>query len=170
MQIQAIMVTDGGTHSAEKWAAVTAAVLVPLADLSGDKVLAAQRLQLDVADVLVKHYGDHQDGERKALDDLGADHLSTDHDSSECADAALAEILPLCGKSPWADHFAEPVVQAEMRSTLMAHLATAAKEERMHHADLSDDPAAKAWKEALIEGQAEFIVVDTAAADAAPAV
>ncbi len=142
------MKTDGGTHSVQDWAMVTAAQIMPLDDsLSGGRLLEAQKLQVKVAEALVPHHEKHQSWERNGLASHD-DHYDTPVEPPQRAvDAAVASIVAASVGTPWESHFAKLDVQAAVGQEIGILFATHSDVERQHHADKSHaGPKARAYK------------------------
>lgn len=147
------MSTDGGAHPPEKWALVTARQIFQIdPKVEGSRLLKAQAFQLQIAEIMAAHHGDHQANERMALKERGDDHLDAPHDPSDRAREALAQIVAAAQATPWADHWNDETVQAASFAEIASHLATSAKEERMHHCDRTGSERARSWKSALQDG------------------
>lgn len=130
-----IMKTNGGTHSAQDWAMVTAAQIMPLDDsLSGGRLLEAQKLQLRVAEALIPHHEKHHGRELSGLAASDA-HFDSVHVEDATVDAALIAVVAEFQGTPWQDHVAKAEVRAAMRHEIGVLFATHSDVERQHHAD-----------------------------------
>lgn len=105
-----IMATDGGAHSHESWAEVTATHVVAISE-SMDPIRRqlAFGLRAKVALLLSPHHEAHQKHERTQLAEKGAAHLDTtlEHCSDRAA-TAMKEIEKAAEGTPWEDHFKLP--------------------------------------------------------------
>lgn len=132
-----IMITNGGKHTAAQWAITTAGMLVDATDLSGERAIAAERLKLDVAEVLEKHHADNQwlEGERISKD---ASHINTPYPVIRAVNEAVADVLLVTDKTQWADHFRREDVQNAVREIIGRHFCSSQLVERQWFA--SDNP------------------------------
>ena len=154
-----ILSTDGGPHTADKWAAATAEMLVPLGAIDdGARRTAAMRLQADVADALMPHHQGVADAEANGLAENGSDHLLTDFDSDDYVPDALAAVIKAAKGTLWEAHFSESAVQEQIALVLASHFNTGADVARQWHADANPDcPIAAAYK---AERHSETVIPD----------
>lgn len=144
-----IMITNGGPHPADKWAAQSAAQIAALIQVDeasdSDEARAARRakprFELDLADALEDHHDSVQSGERNALDEHGHSRHEHSLDPAEHHEAtledAMADVAKVAARYPqFADHFARPEVEAVVKSIIASHFATAMHVERSWHRDL----------------------------------
>lgn len=138
--IVGVLATDGGPHSAEKWAGATASQIIQIgADASGKQAAEARRLELQVLDILEKAHADLQAYERKRLTRDGTERLGFDIVPEKHMDDPVALILAAAAASPFAEHFAREEVQAYVRSVVGSHFATSIHIERSWKADANPD-------------------------------
>jgi len=130
-----ILKTDGGPHSAEDWAMATAGMLLPMDNLSGGKLLQAQRLQIAVAEALVPHHATVQNAEREHLLANGANHYDVALGAGQDVDAAMTAVQAAGAGTPWEEHLKDPKVVAAMREVIHNHFMTAQHIERSWHKD-----------------------------------
>lgn len=157
-----VMVTNGGPHSAEKWAEVTASYIVTIAEnIAGEKRGSAVKLQAAVIDILEGHHTTVQAGERCACDDHGVGRLQHDMtcDDHVCVDEVIEEIIAASVGTPWEGDFKykgqcaietelyadgsiaiagqpyKPSSREALRATLTDHFMQSAFIERSWHAD-----------------------------------
>ena len=131
-----VMTTDGGPHSAEKWAVTTAGAIIKIgADASGRNESEARKLELAIIDALEDAHGDVQAHERWKIAEHGHERLSHALDPSPHVDGPFEAILALGLASAWAEHFAKPETQAGIRNVLANHFASSMHIERKWHAD-----------------------------------
>ncbi len=103
-----IMVTNGGPHSAEKWAETTSSHIVTITDsIAGERRGAAIKLQAAVIDILMKHHITVQEGERAAITKFGVARLQHDMTPNDHVniDAVVVEIVAAGQGTPWQDSF-----------------------------------------------------------------
>jgi hypothetical protein len=144
-----IMITNGGPHSAEKWAETTSSHIVTIADgLSGERRGAAIKLQAAVYDVLVGHHTTVQNGERSKITEFGLDRLQHDMtpDDHVKIDDVLADIIAAAKGTPWEADFKKPEFAERLRPILVDHLMSNAFIERSWHTDRNiNTPQAQAF-------------------------
>lgn len=146
--IRGILITNGGPHPADKWAAESAAHIADLIQINeaseSPEAVAARkakpRFELDLADALEGHHKTIQTQERAALDEHGAQRYGHSVDPAEhvpeTVDEAIACVAEVAAGTPFAEHFTKPDTVAVVRSILMQHFATAMQIERSWHRDL----------------------------------
>ena len=151
-----ILVTDGGPHSAEKWAEATSSHIVDIAQhVAGEKRAAAVKLQAAIIDILEGHHTTVQNGERAKLAGVtGHDRLQAELDPEHhlSLEQVVAEIIAAANGTPWeADfnyagqeaHFGEegehypriPSMAENLTALLSNHFASSMHIERSWHAD-----------------------------------
>lgn len=143
-----IITTNGGPHPADKWAMTSAEEIFPMQDaaLTGDHLIAAQRFQLDLAEVLEDHHDNVQTGEKESLTSHD-DHCDNEIEVEHHIKAALAAVVEKSKGTVWEAHFAKPEVQKAVEVVLESHFKSAAHIERLWHADRNpDNGAAHAYK------------------------
>lgn len=141
-----VMVTDGGPHGADKWAAETAAEIMSYVKVA-DNVdtpearavrRARPRMELDIADVLEEFHGANIEHERAQIEDHGDERLShfcdphCDH-VSEAVEAVVAAAVSY--DEPFASAFNSDNGRAIIEKAVKVHMATAMHIERGWHAD-----------------------------------
>lgn len=150
MQIRAI-VTHNGEHSPEKMALACAQRLVEIDPTltDGERVLAAQRLELAVVEALIPHHAAARDEVRGKLAADAAAHFAEPnlHDPGARLDEALAAVTEAAAGTPWEADFRDPAAQARMRRIIGQFLVDMAHLERLYHADRNPaDAAAQAYR------------------------
>lgn len=131
-----IMITEGGPHSAEAWAGVTAQQIIQVGETaSGIPGAQARKLELRVIEILEAAHAHVQEHEQAALSEHGADRYDHPLDSGVHIDDPLAEIVAASQGTAYEAHFAKAEVQAYIRQVLGEHFATSMKIERDWHAD-----------------------------------
>jgi hypothetical protein len=130
-----ILITNYGTHSADKWAVTTAEMIFPLEDTAmvGERLIAAQKFQTQLAEILSPH---HENNMTEDKDKVEADsgHFYNPHEVEHHVDAAMEEIKAAAENSPWKDHFNKPEVQDAIRGIIDNHMHSAAHATRLWHA------------------------------------
>lgn len=173
--MQGVLITNGGPHSAEDWAAATASHVVAIADHIADaRRGAAIKLQAAVVDILLKYHAAIQVHEQKALK-RDPDRLALDTCACEDhieAHAVADEIIAAAVGTPWEADFAfagqvESGVEGEadykpriasthelLERLLASHFASAMHVERCWHADRNEAtlPQAKAFNDKHFPG------------------
>jgi hypothetical protein len=133
-----ILVTNGGPHSAEKWAEATASHIVDIADhIAGEKRGAAIKLQAAIIDMLTEHHTAIQVGERSSLQTVGHSRLQValDPDDHLSLDQVVADIIAAAKGTPWTAEFDDPEAAAHVKAVLFQHFTTSMHVERSWHAD-----------------------------------
>ena len=133
-----IMITNGGKHTASQWAMTTAGMLVDASNLDGERAIAAERLKLDVAEVLERHHADNQwlEGERLAKEPA---YINEPYLVIEASEHALENILKVTDKTEWKDHFRREDVQSALQEIIARHFSSAQLIERQWYASENPD-------------------------------
>lgn len=140
-----ILITDGGPHPADKWAALTAKTICDLLQVDENSVTplavaarkAKPRLQLDLADALEAVYLANQEDEQARVKkniDNGA-LPAIDPTDGPHLDAAMAALINAAKPTPFAGHFGVPEVTTAVRNILAQHLGDISHIEHSWHAD-----------------------------------
>ena len=124
MQVR-ILKTDGGPHSAEAWALVTAEYIVDV-DPNADATVqvAARNLETKIINALIAHHKAVEDSENAKLAAGGDDHLATDIVHDNTVEGALADVLACVVGTPWEAKFADPEMQGKIKYVLNDHFTT----------------------------------------------
>lgn len=142
-----LMITDGGPHPADKWAAISAAEICDLIVIDQKAIspeaaaarIAKPVLQSAIAAALMGHHAAVQKHERGAIEKHGHDRLSHSIDPRDHVPKTLAEAVKdvaLCAaESPFKAHFAQAAVTEAVRGILGSHFSSAMHIERSWHAD-----------------------------------
>lgn len=153
-----ILITNGGPHPADKWAACTAKTICDLivideASASPEAVAcrrAKPRFQLDLADALEAVYQTNQQAEqaRATKNTDNASMPAIDPTDGPHLDAAMAAILTAAKPTPFAVYFGQPEVTDPVRRIVAQHLGNIMHIERSWHADRNPDSKfAKAFRQ-----------------------
>lgn len=135
-----LMVTDGGPHPPEKWAALTASQVIEIASTASGALLSeARTFQAKVEAVLVAHHRLVQDHERDALASEGPDRLATDIDTSGHLPDAVDDVIAAARGTSFAAHFAKPETRAYLEELLHNHFHQSMWIERSQIADATPD-------------------------------
>lgn len=130
-----LMVTDGGPHSAEDWAEVTADQIIDIASTAPEtRVQEALAFRSKLIGILTGHHGKVQESERSAIQSAGGDRLIAALDPSEHVEDPVKEIVAAAAGYSFADHFKKPETQGYLRRVLGSHFATSMNIEREWHA------------------------------------
>lgn len=148
-----VMVTNGGPHPPEKWSEQTAEQLVDVIQVEPtypnyEAALQQKNVLKDkFMAALTPHHTKVQGKERGHLSTKGSEHLASDLDPNEYLDEAVAAVNAAVKGSMFEEHFAKPLVQIFIKSTLAGHFASAMHIERSWHADRNpDDQHARAYR------------------------
>lgn len=150
-----ILITNGGPHSAEKWAMTTAETIFPLDDttLIGERLIMAQKFQIQLAEVLANHHGSVMEDEKENLHDV--EHYAKPLDAKEYLDHVMEEVLAASENTPWKAHFANPELQQVVREAIENHFMTAQHIERLWHAQQNDSHQGKHYLAVSHQGPVE---------------
>lgn len=149
-----ILVTNGGTHSPEKWAAESAAQLVDIIQINENSIVfesmtkAKTELEKSIENILVLHHDTVKAHEITAIDEQGFDRLGHTLDpEADHLEAAVSDVQIAADNTMFGTHFRKPEVEKFIRSTLGSHFATVRQIERSTHADKHlHEPKAKAFR------------------------
>ena len=130
-----VLITNGGSHTADNWAIATAEMIVQIdPGMVGDRLLAAEKLKLTIAEALSPHHAKVQADERSKLDANSA-YIMEPHEVEEYLDGVVKDVVNATKGSPWGAHYTDPTVQLAMRDILASHLRTSQHVERLWFAD-----------------------------------
>lgn len=136
MQVD-ILVTNGGAHPADKWAALAAGKisdLIQIDEASGESMTAARkakpRFALAVADAIEPSFSDIFDAEVAAVNNgtVAVRHAPFSIDAF--ISPAIAAIVGAAAGTPFADHFSLADVQAVVGKILAQYFIDAANIDR----------------------------------------
>lgn len=137
---------NGGIHPSDKWAVITAEQICGVnPDPAAPNALAAKRLQLQIAEILMPHHQGVSNSEKGHLKALGDDHLDTPHDPIPAAERALADVIAAYQSTPFAAKTNDPAWRAVVGGLLATHFATSADIERQWHCHRNPSEKAKAF-------------------------
>lgn len=137
-----LLITNGGAHPPEKWAAATASHIVDIADhVAGEKRGAAIKLQAAIIDILEGHHTTVQNGERAKITEHGHARLSHDLDPDHhlSIDEVIAAIQMQSVGTPWDIDLNTDAAAESLRVLLNQHFKTSMHIERSWHADRNPD-------------------------------
>lgn len=153
-----VMITNGGPHSPEKWAAATSGEIIKIAaDASEEEVVLengrrvkkkrvdvidGRRIELRIMDVLADVHRNVQEAERSKIvaDPTRADEKVPDpfeHD----IEATTTAICATANGTMFEEYFGRPAVKKHIREVLASHFATSMHIERSWHRDRSKTAA-----------------------------
>jgi hypothetical protein len=133
-----ILITNGGPHSADKWAEATASHIVEIADhVASERRGAAIKLQAAVIDLLTEHHAAIQVGERDLLRADGHARLQAPLDPHHhvSIDQIVAQIIAVAQGTPWEAECNAADTADYLYALLKQHFATSMHIERSWHAD-----------------------------------
>jgi hypothetical protein len=137
-----ILITDGGPHSAEKWAVATSERIFDITKVAGERVIAAKKLQNVIAESMVRHHAEAQAREQThlAVPETAAARknleYTVDRDEAlrETAEV-IADVQKAAAGTPWAAHWADPEVIKAATQIISSDLMTVKDIERRWHTD-----------------------------------
>jgi hypothetical protein len=133
------LITDGGPHSAHKWAMATAQFIADLVQIddgaTSPDALAGRKaralFQFDLTEMLEDCHATVQDGERTAIAEAGSGERG--YDTEQYLDAAVSCVHKAAHGTPFELHFSAPVTESAVRAILSSHFATSMHCERSWH-------------------------------------
>ena len=132
--IVGIMVTNGSTHSPEKWASTSASQLIQIAaDAAGEQAIEGRRLELKMLDILERHHGLVQSEEKEGLERHGVDRYEHHINVMDRVDEAFEEILEASKGTQFESHFMKEEVQEHCKEVLRKDFVTEIEIERSWH-------------------------------------
>ena len=148
MKPQAILVTNGGPHPADKWADVTASAIADLVQVKDDAVspeaTAARAAKRDLMPKLFAIFNEHHatvQGAEQALKagvttvEQAADHVAQALDPMPYVEPTMAKVHALLATTPFAAHFAKDEVKTVLANIVGQHTADVMNIERLWHRD-----------------------------------
>jgi len=156
MSIVGVMITNGGTHPPEKYAAMTAGQIIQIGqNAAGAAAVIGRRMELKILDILEEAHSELQSIEKAAIAQFGSDVLTANIDPSVHVDKPLAAIIETAKNTPYEAHFALETTRDYLRRLLLQHFGTAMHIERKTFADtIPGDPKAQAYIEKTTNGVA----------------
>jgi len=147
-----VLITNGSSHTPDNWAIATAEQIVQAdPSLVGDRLLAAEKLKISIAEVLSPHHARVQTDERSKLS-KSADYILSPHDAHDYIDEIIKDIVAAAKSTPWSAHFSKPEVQTAVRDVVLSHLQSSQHVERLWYADNNPDShVAQSYKQ-LFQG------------------
>lgn len=144
MQIQGVMITNGGKHSPEKWAMATAATLIWIdPTLDGPEAMAGEKLRITIAEALIPHHAGVQERERAALAaDPGTAHAASRYSADEHVQAACEAVVGCVVGTKWGAVMTDKQAVANMVQIIQEHFASSREIERGWHIDENGPPPA----------------------------
>ena len=140
-----VLISDNGSHSADQWAVVTAEHIWPINPaIEKDRLMAARRIQNQIAEVLVGHFNAHIEREKTLLAE-GAGRLEFAHDSTAAVNDAMTDICNILKGTPWEEKPQDPEWDRIMRGELDRQFNTAQHVERQWHCQRNQAPETDAF-------------------------
>jgi hypothetical protein len=145
----AIMITNGGSHPADKWAEITADQILNLIEIDAASetpaALAARRakrtLRTTLCDALEPLYAGVQNAEKQQLTTKGLARINEALDVRSHLDAPLSAVADCFAGTPFQAHFAKPEVREVLKRIIGQHCANMMHIERSYSADKSPKSA-----------------------------
>ena len=137
-----ILITNGGTHPPEKWAAITANDICNLIQIEDTAPASAtidkEELRVRLLRLLFDLHGNVQGAERDALAyDIG--RLSNKIDPTPHLEYAVSCVSDAAKGTLFEDHFKKPTTQVWLHNVIGQHFADEMHIERLHFADKNPD-------------------------------
>lgn len=154
--IPRILITDGGPHVPEAWAAATADMIFTIDDkIAPARRVKAMKLQAQFAEILAGHHGIAQEQERTNLGNRGPDRMMEDIGAMHVMDGVLADLRAAVSASPFAEQFDAPGVWDQIAALIHDHFVSSQHVERLWHADRNPDCAVSQEYRARFHGGTE---------------
>lgn len=143
-----VLITNGGPHSPEDWAQVTAGQIIDIGSQSPAALLAeARAFEAKIIGVLARHHQLVQQQERGQLVAEGSARLAGALDPTGHIPDAVDDVIAASRDTSFASHFAKPDVRDYLERLIGGHFASSMHIERLWHADRNPEAAeAKAYK------------------------
>lgn len=143
-----IMITNGGTHPPEKWAAMTVSQIISISKTAtGEAATLARKLELRFLDILEDAHREVQNAEKTALNAVGIDHLRTALNPVPYVEPALDKIVAAAEGTAHEVHFKTDEIKNYLRKTLAQHFGNVMHIERLAIADTQPgNPVAVEYK------------------------
>lgn len=131
-----VMITDGGPHAPEKWAAITAQQIIEEIEQNAPQVGIgeAREFRAELTKLFTGHHEAVQESERAAIARLD-DRLMHPLEPGEILDSVIGEVVSLASRHSFAAYFVRPQTQEYLRHVIGHHFATSMFIERSWHAD-----------------------------------
>ena len=135
MQNVGILVTSGGSHPPEKWAAASAGQIISIAaEAAGEQAIEGRRLELKMLDILERHHGMvRQNGEKEGLEKYGVERYEHPIDVQDRVNDAFEEILAASKGTIFEKHFMQENVQEHVKEVISKDMTTEVEIERSWH-------------------------------------
>lgn len=135
-----VLKTDGGPHSAEDWARVTASQIIDIAASAPTALIhEAREFETKLIALLTGFHDRVQKSERGALEKHGAARLATEISTDDHHADAVREVIDLAEGTSFENHFAKPAIRVYLARVLNDHFHTSMQIERSWHADRHPD-------------------------------
>lgn len=143
-----VLITNGGPHSPQDWAQVTAGQIIDIGSQSPAALLAeARAFEAKIVAVLTRHHELVQQHERSQLGAQGSARLAGDLDPTAHIPDAVDDIVAASRGTSFAAHFAQARVRDYLERLVGGHFASSMHIERLWHADRNPEAEeAKAYK------------------------
>ena len=130
------LITNGGTHSPEKWSATSCEQIIKIAaNAAGEQAVAGRRLELKLLDVLERHHGILQEEEKDCLSHYGTDRYDHPINIKNHVNETFDEVLAASKGSPFENHFMQKAVQEHVREVIRKDMQSIVEIERSWHKD-----------------------------------
>jgi len=151
--IPKILITNGGPHSAEKWAELSASEIISVAESADFSAVgqAGRKLENSIIDIFERFHDAIIKAENAHLDNKGTDHLATPIDGSGVdVSAVVTQIQNAAKGTPFEAHFQKPEVITAITNITKHHVELIMEVERSWFADKAiagGSDVAKSWQE-----------------------
>lgn len=129
-----IMISNGSTHSPEKWSSATCGQIIQIAaDAAGEQAFEGRRLELKLLDIMEKYYATIQSEEKEGLSRYGTDRYSHPINISDHVSEAFDEVMAASKGSLFESHFMKEEVKEHVREVIRKDMQSIIEIERSWH-------------------------------------
>ena len=133
-----VIVSNGGPHPADKWAAVTAekiAGFIQVDELSISEEAAAARkakprFEIAIADAVEPDFSNAMSAEKSAVEAGTVTARNDTFNVGQYSDSAFQSVISAASATPFAKHFEAPDVQAIIKNIITQNILDAANIQR----------------------------------------
>jgi hypothetical protein len=135
-----ILKSDGGSHTPDMWAQITASQIINIASSAPEILLSeARSFEQKLITLLTDYHDQVQKDEQAVLAKEGCEHLNEHIDTSKHLHDCLDEVIKLAKGTSFANHFDKPETKAYIERVIHEHFHHSMHIERSWHADKHPD-------------------------------